>query len=519
MTRPIDRKLCTADQAVALIQDGVTLASGGFVGAAHPEGLTSAIERRFLATGKPANLTVTYAAGQGDAKTRGLNHLAHEGMVKRMIGGHWGLAPRMAKLAFENRIEAFNLPQGVLIQLFRDIAARRPGLVTHVGLGTFIDPIHSGGALNSRSQQHVGQILERVNLGGKTWIWYKSFPIHVSLIRGSAADPFGNLIIDNEAIIGEVLSLAQAAHNHGGMVIAQVARLLDKPAPPHTVRVPGVLIDRIVLAQPGEQDMTFAEVTNDSYFTPAASTAFDVKLAPIPLDERRVIAERACDELHDGAIANLGIGMPEGVARIAYERGRLEQITLTVESGPIGGLPAGGLSFGASHHPQAIIEPDAMFDFYDGRGLDFSALGLAQADGQGNVNVSKFGPRMPGVGGFVNISQSAKKLVFCGTFTAGDLEVAIDRGRLRIVKEGQTRKFVSDVEQLSFSAARSREVGQDVFYVTERAVFRLGDRGMELIEVAPGIEIERDILPQMGFRPVMRDIRPMPAHCFRGPQA
>ncbi|MCE9591649.1 MAG: acyl CoA:acetate/3-ketoacid CoA transferase [Planctomycetes bacterium] len=517
MTRPIDRKLCTSDAAVALIEDGVTVACGGFVGAAHPEGLTAALERRFLAAGTPRGITLTYGAGQGDGKNRGLNHLAHEGMLKRVIGGHWGLAPKLGKLALENRIEAYNLPQGVLIQLYRDIAAGRPGLITHVGLDTFIDPIHKGGSLNSRSGAGVSEVIERVTLGGKPWLWYKSFPIHVSLIRGSAADPFGNIIIDDEIMIGEILSLTQAAHNHGGIVIAQVTRLLDKPAAPLTVRVPGVLVDRVVLAQPGEHDMTFAEAMNESYFTPARGAGFDVALTRMVLDERRIIAERACDALHDGAIANLGIGMPEGVARIAHERGRIERITLTVESGSYGGMPVGGLSFGATYHPQAIIVPDAQFDFYDGRGLDFAALGLAQLDRQGNVNVSKFGTKLAGVGGFVNISQSAKRLVFCGTFTAGDLQVAVENGKLRIVKEGPCRKFVDTVEQVSFSAARSREVGQEVLYVTERAVFQPTEEGLELIEVAPGIDIERDIISQMAFRPVIKNVKPMPAHCFRGP--
>jgi propionate CoA-transferase len=531
---PLGSKLCTADEAAALIAGGATLASGGFVGAGHAEALTAAIERRFLAGKGPHNLTLVYAAGQGDAKSRGLNHLAHEGLIRRVIGGHWGLAPALGKLAVEGKIEAFNFPQGVICQLFRDIAAGRPGCITHIGLGTYIDPLHKSGCLNDRSEavlRDTAALLERVELGGKTWLWYKSFPIHVGLIRGTAADPAGNLVMDEEPSFGEVLPIAQAVHNsavsathspgapHGhaglrGLVIAQVKRLLDKPAPPQQVRVPGVLIDRIVVAEEHEHEQTFAEHFNPAYCS--ASAGHVSRPEPRVMDERRIIAARACDELPPGAIANLGIGMPEGVARIAAERGLLDTFTLTVESGPIGGMPAGGLSFGAAVHPQAIIDQPAQFDFYDGRGLDFAALGAAQIDAVGNVNVSKFGPRVAGVGGFVNISQTARRLVFCGTFTAGKLEVAVENGKLRIVREGDVRKFVDCVEQLSFSALRSREIGQEVLYVTERAVFRLMKEGIELLEVAPGIDLERDVLGRMAFRPIMRSVHDLPAHVFRG---
>lgn len=511
-----DSKQCSLEEAVQLIRNCDTVVSSGFVGAAHPEALTAAIERRFLSEGNPRDLTLVYAAGQGDGKSRGLNHLAHVGLIKRVIGGHWGLAPGLGALAIENKIEAYNLPQGVICHLMRDIAAGRPGCLTHVGLGTFIDPLHEGGRLNARTMQSM---VERVELDGRTWLFYRAFPVNVGLIRATTADPYGNLSMEQEAIIGEVLPIAQAVRNSGGVVLAQVKCLSDQPLAPQSVSVPGMLVDRIVLAEKGEHDQTFAQQMNDAYCSAApvdaaldaeAATAFE----PITIDARRIIAARACDELRPGDVANLGIGMPECVAQIAAERGMLKKVTLTLESGPIGGMPAGGLNFGASVHPTAIVDQPAQFDFYDGGGLDFAALGAAQIDRQGNVNVSKFGTRLAGVGGFVNISQNAKRLVFCGTMTSSGLVTRIKSGELSIETEGQTKKFVQDVDQVSFSGALAAESGRSILYVTERAVFCLTMEGLELIEIAPGINLQTQVLDVMNFRPIIREVKPMGGHLF-----
>jgi propionate CoA-transferase len=513
MKSRIDRLLCDSDHAASLIEDGQTVACGGFVGAAHPEALTAAIERRFKSDGNPQNLTLVYGAGQGDGKSRGLNHLAHEGLVRRVIGGHWGLVPGLGQMAISGQIEAYNFPQGVICQLLRDIAAGRPGCITHVGLGTFIDPINKGGRLNSSTKD---ELVSRIELDGKTWLFYRAFPIDIGLIRATAADQFGNLVMDEEAVIGEVLPIAQATHNCGGKVIAQVRRLLDRPALPNQVKVPGILVDQIVVAEEGEHPQTFAESLNPAYFSRQSSENDPASPStdPLPAGARRIIAARACDELLPGAIANLGIGVPEGVALIAAERQILDQITLTLESGPIGGIPAGGLSFGASAWPEAIIDQPAQFDFYDGGGLDYTALGAAQVDQQGNVNVSKFGDRVAGVGGFVNISQNARRVVFCGPLTSGGLEVEVRDGQLRIVREGSIRKFVDQVEQVSFSGNLAAQSGRGITYVTERAVFELTMKGLRLTEVAPGIDIQTQILNLMDFSPIVDGVCPMRASCF-----
>ena len=480
--------LATADEAVAAIPSGATVAVSGFVGAGHAEMLTAALERRFLQTGTPRDLTLYDCAGQGDRAERGMNHLAHRGMLKRIVGGHWNLAPKLGALALANEVEAYNLPQGVLSVLTREIAAKRPGLITKVGLNTFIDPIHGGGRLNARSTE---SLVERIELDGETWLRYKPMPIHVALIRATYADARGNLSMECEGLISEVLPMAQAAKNHGGIVIAQVESVVDQLPDPKAVRVPGLLVDYIVTSAGVQHDQTFGEVFNEDFVVTGDG---NFELPIMPESERKRIGTRALREIREGDIVNLGIGLPEAVAMVAAETGRLSEFTLTVESGPTGGVPASGLSFGCSHFPEAVIDQPSQFDFYDGGGLDIAVLGAVEVDAEGSVNVASFADRFAGVGGFVNIAQSARRLVFCCTFQA----------------KGNA-KFVRKLQHVCFHGPTALKNGQQVIYVTERAVFELTPQGLRLIEIAAGLDLQRDVLDHMQFAPqVAKTIRTIP---------
>lgn len=489
-------KIMTATQAVrTFIKDGDTVAFNGFVGAVHPEEITKAIQEEFLKENSPKNLTVLYAAGQGDSNDRQLNHLAEEGLCSCVIGGHWSLAPKLQKLALENKFAAYNIPQGVISQLFREIAAKRPGLITHVGLKTFVDPRLEGGKLNEKAKER-GDIVELINISGKEKLFYPTIPVDVTIVRATYADTKGNCTLQKEGVLADILPCIQAAKTNGGHVIVQVEKVVEYGSlDTRLVQIPGIYVDAIVVSSP-ENHMQ----TNGSQFKAEFTGSMRIPLdaiPPMPMNDRKIIARRCAMELKPDSIVNLGIGMPEGVAAIAAEE-NIGGMCLTTESGTIGGTPASGGDFGVTINPDCVLHQSFQFDFYDGGGLDIAFLGLAQCDESGNINVSKFGTKIAGCGGFINITQNTPIVIFCGTFTA--------RGK---------KKFVKNVEQVTFSAEYARESGQQVMYITERAVFKLTDEGVELTEIAPGYDLQKDILDQMDFSPIIHDVKTMDPRIFK----
>ncbi|MGD0263619.1 MAG: CoA-transferase [Candidatus Methylomirabilota bacterium] len=506
-------KILSARAGIDLIKSGDTVAIHGAGGGnVEPDLLIRTLAEKFAETAQPRDLTLFHVSGLGDWERTGLNLLTGEGLVRRNIGGHYGMSPKYAQLILDNKIEAYSWPQGVMSQWLREVAAGRPGLITHIGLQTFIDPRVEGGRMNPRTRE---DLIEVITLAGREWLFYRAFPINVCFIRGTTADEKGNLTLEQEPAFLEVLPMAMATRNSGGIVIAQVKRLAPAGSlPAKMVKVPHTMVDYIVV-HPGQWQSVEAE------YNPAYSGEVKVPVSSLPvmpLDERKVIARRAVLEIAalPRAVLNMGVGMPDGVALVAAEEGIQDRITVTIEQGITGGVPAPGVLFGMSSNPEAVIDQGYQFDFYDGGGLDLTFLGLAEADARGNVNVSKFSGRMPGVGGFVNISQGARAVAFLGTFTAGGLEVEVGDGRLRIVKEGRFQKFVPQVQQITFSGEYAAARGQRVQFITERAVLVITRDGLVLTEIAPGVDLERDVLGQMAFRPrVSPDLKIMDERIFR----
>ena len=473
-------KIVTAAEAVRLIHDGDSVVVEGFMGQCFAEELTLALEQRFLLTGTPRDLGLVFTMAAGNRLGRGLDRLAHKGLLNRAVGGHWAMAPELGKMAVGNEIAAHNLPQGVISQLFRDTAAGKPGLLTRVGLGTFVDPRQGGGKINERTTEDR---VELITLGGEEYLFYKALPLDVAFLRGTTADPGGNITMEREALIMEALAVATAVHNAGGLVIVQVERIAESGSlSPREVKIPGILVDCVVVSEPEHHWQTFG--TPYSAALSGELRRVRNSVPPLELTERKVIARRAAMELQPGSVVNLGIGLPEGVANVAAEEHILDYLTLTAEPGAMGGMPAGGLDFGSAVNAQAILDQPSQFDFYDGGGLDAAFLGMAQADRRGNVNVSRFGAKLAGSGGFINISQNAKRLVFTGTFVVPG-RCRVQDGRLVIADGAVAPKFLAEVEQRTFSGDYAAANGQPVLYVTERCVFQLTSGGLELIEIAP----------------------------------
>ena len=499
-------KVTSASEAAALVPDGATLGTiGGGGGLVEADALLAAVEARFLTTGSPTGLRVIHSLGIGDRDRRGLNRLAYEGLVRKVIGGHWIWSPRMQALAKEEKIEAYVLPAGVTAQLMREIGAGRAGLITHVGLGTFVDPRLDGGRMNRSAQDTLVELIE---IDGRTLLRYKPFPVHVALLRGSYADPDGNVSQEEEPANLEAFAMALAAHNSGGVVIVQVRGLVEHgQLPARSVRIPGALVDAVVVVPDQPQCHAF-------FYDPSISgerrafTAQTDTSQPAPTGEgnpvpRALIAHRAAQELFENAVINFGFGIPDGVAKLVDARGETDRYYQTIEHGTYGGALLDGVLFGFARNASCMIDSPSQFDFYGGGGLDIAFLGFGEMDASGNVNVSRLGGTTVGPGGFIDIAQNARKVVFCGTFEAKGVVYAIDDQNITIERYGQVRKLVQAVDQITFSGQQALASGQQVLCVTERAVFELTEAGMCLRELAPGIDLRADVLERMDFAPIV----------------
>lgn len=504
-------KVVTVEYAAEQIKDGscVAFTTAGLCG--FPDKLAGGVEKRFLETGAPKNLMITHSCGCGDWKERGLNRFGHEGMIRKHVGGHVGEGPKVGELIKENKIECHLVPQGVMVHMFRQIAGKKPGVLTKVGLGTYADPRIEGCKANAVTKDEIVTLVE---IDGEEYLYYRPFKIDVALIRGTTCDEAGNMTMNRECLFLEALSLASAVKNNGGIVIAQVEFLAQaRSLNPKDVKVPGALIDYIVVAESKDHMQTKA-----TYYSPSLCGDMRIPVGSFPkldLDERKIIARRAAMELRPGKMLNLGIGMPDGVGSVGSEEGILELMTMTTELGNFGGMPARFMDFPATWNPECTVDHAHMFDFYDGGGLDIAVLGMAQLDKKGNVNVTKFGPKMVGPGGFVNISTAAKKVVFVGTMTAGEDEYKVEDGTIKIVKTGKIKKMIDTVEQISFSGEYAAKSGREIYYVTERCTFKLIDGKVTLIDIAPGMDIEKDIIGQMEFRPeIAKDVKVLPKEMY-----
>ncbi len=496
-------KIISANEAISLIKDGDTIAASGFILAGGAETLFKKLGEAYEKTSHPKDLTLVFAASAGNGTGgMGHDHLCKDGMVSRVIGGHFGLAPMLGKYIAEGKCLAYNFPLGVVTAVYRAAAQNRKGELTKVGLGTFCDPRVEGGRLNSVTKEDIIRV---VNFDGEDWLYYPVPNFNIALIRGTTGDEDGNVTIEEEIGNMELRDIAMAIHAKGGKVICQVKNLAEKGTlTADKIEIPGVFVDAVVLSESDEEHMQ----TKAGIYNSSLSGHINVPLSaikPLKLDVRKVIARRCAMELVPNAVVNLGIGVPEGVAVVASEEGIGDGLTLTTESGMLGGVPCGGAAFGAAQNAIGHLTMRTMFDFYDGGGLDLTVLGLAECNAKGDINVSRFGTKVAGAGGFINISQNTHKVIFCGSFTAGGLEIEIGNGELHIVKEGKNKKFVKDVQQITYSADFGVSTNQEVLYVTERAVFKLSDKGIVLTEIAPGIDLEKDVLNQMEFKPVISE--------------
>lgn len=496
----------TAKAAVDRIKNGSTVCTIGMTLVSACEAILKEMETKFLETGYPNQLTYVHTCGQSDRSAGAVYRMAHEGLTKRVIGGHWGLCPKMMELISQNKIEAFNLPQGQMANMFHSMALREPGKISKIGLGTFIDPRIEGGKMNERTKEQE-DIVDVITIDGEEYLRYREIPIDTLLIRGTYADENGNISTQEEAMVLELLPAVMATKRFGGQVICQVKQVVKAGTiSPKEVIVPGVLVDAVVVC---DDPITNHRQTSSWYYDPSYSgqaVARESEAEPIPLNIRKVIGRRAMMELEPDVVINVGTGIPNDViGAIIAEEKISDDIMITVESGIYGGTPAGGIDFGISKNSQALVPHDRQFEYYNGAGIDYTFMGAGQMDGAGNVNATKMGDKAPGAGGFIDITARAKNVIFCSTFTGKGLEVEFDQNGLHIVKEGEIRKMVKKVQQISYNGKIAGQIKQNMVYVTERAVFQLTPDGPLLVEIAKGIDLQRDVLEKMDFMPLVAD--------------
>ena len=490
----------SAREAAEMITDGATITICGCNMYLIPEAILQEIENRYLETGHPRDLVDFHTVGLGRLPDRGLNHLAHEGLLRKTVGSSWD-APKITEMIEKELIEAHQLPMGVTYHLLRALANGEKGYMTKVGLGAFPDPRVEGTALNRRT---ANDMVELVRLFGEEYLYYKAIPIDFAILRGTTADTEGNISMEKEPLSLGVVAQALATKACGGKVIVQVERLVEGGSiPTRQVEIPGMLVDAVVI-DPNQRQIIDREEYDPSF---SGELRMPVPRFPtVPHDQpERYILKRAAMELKGNKIVNLGAGMPRDIPRIVFEEGKYGDYVFTVEHGALGGINPGGVLFSLQHNPRMLLDSPSLFGLYDAGFLDISFLGFAQIDKEGNLNVSKFSGKVTGCGGFVDIVHKTRKIVFCGTFTAGGLKVEIEEGKVAIRQEGKVKKFINRVEQKTFSGKNALEKGQDIYYITERCVFRLTSQGLVLTEVAPGISVERDILPHMEFKPLIAD--------------
>lgn len=492
------KKRKTIKEAIELIKDGDTVALSGFMLATAARELMIAIGENFKTNGYPRNLTFYQGAGIGNNRDQGVCEMSYPGLVKRYVTAHFANNKPMIEMALKNEVEAYNFPQGVISHLYRQAAGGKPFEITRIGLNTYCDPRQRGGKINEAAKENLVELME---IDGKEYLKYKVPSFDIGLIRGTTSDEYGNITMEEESSIIDSLDIAMAVKASGGKVIVQVKNIVSSSSINRKeVVIPGVFVDAVVKSENPEE---YHRQTPGTFYDPIISGKYksdDFGFSNIEMSERKFIAKRAIKELDGNSVVNLGIGIPESVASVAHEEG-IEDIVLTVESGLIGGVPLGGSNFGSAVNAWAGLAMASQFDFYNSGGLDRTFLGFAEIDEKGNINVSRFGDRIGGCGGFIDITQSTKNIVFCGTMTAGGLEVEYDGDEIKIVKEGKKIKFKKEIEEITFSSKQSRENNQKVIFITERCVFELDEEGLVLTEIAKGINIEKDILSVMEFVP------------------